>query len=434
MASFQNDFYIVEQEEFPECLISTKITINPVEVNNTYKEALKKLKKSISIPGFRKGKVSEDIIKDRYSNELHKNWHDDLVRNALKNAMSLTNVLPLNQKSIRKIDIVSCELNKDSVIVVEFERYPEIPYINWDNFSCTLDENYEVSEKEIAEGLENIRYYFATINSLNREAERNDFIILSLKISQDGEDEKFLFEKKRFKLSDEDMNEKFLKKFLGLTKGSILTEKINHEKIVHYLQGNTLTFILDDVVSLDLPTLDDEKAQQLKAESLADLETKLKTQLENKAKNKVNEDNLTKLENALADLVDFELPASLINSKLSSLKQNKLLSMRLVDYLEDEEILEKEELINQELLKETKRQLKIVFLVRKIFDQENLSYSKEELNSALEICSKEKFLANPSQPPEVTQNLLDELVSTAKEKLIYQKVLDFLKLKASIKE
>ncbi len=434
MAIFQNDFYSIEKEEFPECLVSTKVTVSSIEVNNTYNEVLKKLKKSISIPGFRKGKVSEDIIKDRYNSELNRNWHDALIRNALKNVISLTKISPLNQQSIRKIDIVSCELDKDSTILIEFERYPEVPSIDWNDFSCKLNGDSEISEKDISEGLENLSYYFATTHSLNREAKRDDFIILSLKISQNEENERFLFEKKRFKLSEEDMNEKFLKKFLGLTKGTILKEKINHQEIATYLQGNTLSFILDDVVSLELPQLDDDKAKQLKADSLDDLKIKLKVQLETQAKNKVFEENLIKLEEALASLVDFQLPKSLITAKLATLKQNKLLSMRLVDYLDDEEILEKEELINQEIQKEAKKQLKITFLVRKIFDQEKLSYSKEELNSTLEICSKERFLSNPSQPPEITQNLLDELVSTAKERLIYQKALNLAKLKACAKE
>lgn len=434
MAIFQNDFYSVEKEEFPGCLVSAKVTINPIEVNNIYKEALKNLRKSISIPGFRKGKVSESIIIERYNEDLQKNWRETLLRNALKNVISLTKINPLNQQSIRKIDFISCELDKGSTVIIEFERYPEIPSINWENFSCSLQEKFEVSEKDISENLENIRYYFASTTSLEREAQKDDFILLSLKISENGVNERFLFEKKRFKLSEEDMNEKFLKKFLGLKKGATLTEKITHKEIVTSLQGDTLTFVLDDVISLELPQIDNEKAQQLKADSLDDLKAKLKIQLENRARNKVNEENLVKLEEALNSLVNFELPSSLITNKLSVLKQNKLLSLRLVDYLEDQEILEKEDLINQESLEETKKQLKITFLVRKIFEQESLSYSKEELNSVLEICSKEKFLANPSQPPEITQHLLDELIFTAKERLIYQKALELAKTKASVKE
>lgn len=434
MAIFQNDFYSVEKEEFPGCLVSAKVTISPVEVNNIYKEALKKLKKSISIPGFRKGKVSEGIIIDRYNEDLQKNWREALLHNALRNALSLTKINPLNQQSIRKIDFISCELDNSSTVLIEFERYPEIPSINWENLSCSLENHCEVSEKDISENLENIRYYFATTTSLEREARKDDFILLSLKISENGNHERFLFEKKRFKLSEEDMNEKLLKKFLGLKKGDTLTEKITHKEIAASLQGDTLTFLLDDVMSLELPQMDDEKAKQLKADSLDDLKAKLKIQLKNRVRNKIDEENLVKLEEALNNLVNFELPLSLINNKLSVLKQNKLLSLRLVDYLEDQEILEREDLINQESLEEAKKQLKITFLVRKIFEQEGLSYSKEELNSVLEICSKEKFLANPSQPPEITQHLLDELVLTAKERLVYQKALELAKTKASIKE
>lgn len=429
--NFSNEQFSIDLKEQPGCLVTASVKVSPALFSTLHKQALKKVKKNVSIPGFRKGKVPDDIIENRYPHPIRKECNELLVHTAYTSLSTLGDRKPLSPQAVQSTSIKEADLANGGVVEFIYEAFPVVPEISWESLSLPeATQHKEVSDEDVEKSLNNIAHFFATKTPVTRPSQEGDFISLSLHISKQ-DDESFLvpiFENKYFKLSDEEMSETFKEKFLGVSVGHRVVEYVSSSEIQSFLNGDTLIFTVNAVVEVEVPELDEEKARQLQVDSLEELKSKLRAQLENQAKDKQHQQRFVETEDALAAMADFELPANLLKDRISMLTREKLLNARLIEYCSNEEL----ESRKQKLLKEAEdsavKALRLLFLTRKIFEDEKLSFTREELQYMIEMCSRERF--GPQPPKDISNEMLQELVSAARDRLTYSKAIEKAREKA----
>ncbi|WP_213318012.1 trigger factor [Chlamydiifrater volucris] len=425
---FENESFSISLEEKPGCVVTASVLIFPKLLEDLRKKTIKAIKKGITLPGFRKGKVPDSIVTSKYASSLDKGMREEVVRAAYRSLGELAKKPPLSENAFRHIRIEKLS-EEGAEISVSYESFPVVPEVDLGQLSLTetFSEEPIVTEEDMRSGLENVAYFFATKTPVTRNSQEGDFISLSLHVSEGSDEEAGslvpVFENKYFKLSQDEMSDVFRDKFLNVSTGAKIVEKIESDDIKSFLRGDTLIFTVNSIIEVNVPELDDEKARQVHAESLEDLKEKLRIQLTNKAKNDLHSKKLAAAEKALADSVSFELPETLFKNRLEAVVREKLLNARLIQYCSDAELEERKEEIKREAEEETTRIIKISFLIHSIFQQEKLQISRDELQIALELCSRERFGVNPPKEA-LTNDVLRELVATARERLTYQKVME----------
>lgn len=427
---FSSEQFSVNLNEKPGCIVTAVVGVSPQYLGKIYKDAVRKVKKEVLIAGFRKGKAPDSVITSRYSDHVS-HEHEKLLIDSAYNAVLLSNRKPLSPQSVRSSSIKRNSVDEGAQVEFVYEAFPVIANLEWERLSLPEESpKTSVSEEELAARLDNIAYFFATKTPVSRPSREGDFVSLSLHVCSrsQGSGETPIFENKYFKLSAEDMTDAFREKFLNVTSGHKVVETIATPEIQAFLNGDQLIFTVNAVIEVTIPELDDEKAKQLKAESLEDLKSKLRSQLELQAEDKRKQQRFADAEEALAALTEFELPPSLLVERKSTLEREKLLHARLIQYCSDDELEERKEGLMQAAEAEARKSLKLLFLSQKIFADEGLSISREELQHMMDICSRERFGVQP--PQDLSREVLQELVMTARNRLTYHKAIERVLFKA----
>ncbi|WP_348663294.1 trigger factor [Chlamydia vaughanii] len=430
--NFSNEQFSVNLEEQPGCVVSAVVQTTPNLLEKLQKQAVKKLKKDVALPGFRKGKAPDETIISRYPNQVTKELNQLLIQSAYHALSNVGDRRPLSPKAIKSTSVVKADLNEGGQVDFTYEAFPVMPDISWEKLSLPEEAPAkDITDEEMEKGLLNIAYFFATKTPVTRPSQEGDFISLSLHVSKQDQEEvapAAIFENKYFKLCEEEMTDSFRAKFVGISAGHRVTEVISSPEIQSFLNGDILTFTVNAVIEVVAPELDDEKARQLQAESLEDLQKKLRIQLENQAKDKQNQQRFIEAENALASIVNFDLPLSMLEERKDMLTREKLLNARLIQYCSDEELEKKKADLLKEAEEEAQKTLKLFFLANKIFTDEKLVISREELQYMMDVCSRERFGMQP--PRDISNEVLQDLVMAARDRLTYHKALERVLSKA----
>lgn len=432
--SLSNEQFSVDLEESPGCIVSALVKVSPEVLNKLNKQALKKIKKEITLPGFRKGKAPDDVIASRYPTNVRKELGELVTQDAYHALSTVGDRRPLSPKAVRSNSITQFDLQEGAKVEFSYEAFPAISDLPWENLSLPQEEAAsEISDSDIEKGLTNIGMFFATKTPVERPSQEGDFISISLHVSKSNDknaSSAAIFENKYFKLSEEEMTDAFKEKFLGISTGHRVVETITSPEIQSFLRGDTLTFTVNAVIEVSIPEIDDEKARQLQAESLDDLKAKLRIQLEKQAKDKQLQKRFSEAEDALAMLVDFELPTSLLEERISLITREKLLNARLIQYCSDEELEKRKSELIKEAEEDATKALKLLFLTHKIFSDEKLTISREELQYMMDVCSRERFGQQP--PKDISNDTLQELVMSARDRLTYSKAIEHVLRKAEL--
>lgn len=420
-----NDDYIINLDEGADCAVDASVTVQPQIVSKHLSQTLKHIKKGLSFKGFRKGKAPDEFVLSNHEHQVKKELSDRLVSDAYS-ALGIVAKRPsLSTNTVKSVKVTHLDLRGNAIVDFSYEATPLVPEINWEQLELPPSPEVDpVSEKDIQKKLDNISYFFAEKKPVDRPSQEDDFISITLSVSKSDNEESSvkIFENRFFKLSDEDMTDVFKNKFLNVSSGDNIIEKIESKDIQEILNGDTLTFTINAIVEVTVPELDDLKAKELKAESLEDLKNKIKDQLSLQNKENLKQKKLQQVEDILANALDFDLPPSLLKERTEASRREKLLQARLIQYCSDEDLEKNKEALESDAINETRKAVKLAFITQKIFQDEKIVINKEELQYALDSCSRERFGGPP--PKNISKEEIQDLIAIARERLTYYKAIE----------
>jgi trigger factor len=154
------------------------------EMKPSVDAAYKRIAQSITIPGFRRGKVPAAIIDQRVGRAaVLDEALGDIVNNAYLEAVRTNDLKVLAQPDV---DISSFEDGQPLSFTVEVEVRPEIELPEYKGIEVSVDDAV-ADDADVDAQLESLRKRFATLTPVERPAASGDLITLDLAASHDGQ-------------------------------------------------------------------------------------------------------------------------------------------------------------------------------------------------------------------------------------------------------
>lgn len=172
-----------------ERLSPTRVRINVEvpfdELKPDFDRAYKKIAQQVRVPGFRPGKVPARIIEARLGRGV---VLEEVVNGAVpaKYSEAVTtadDVTPIGRPDIEVTEIADGD---KLAFKAEVDVRPQIDLPDLESISVSVDD-VEVGDADVEEQLENLRARFGTLTGVERAAAKDDFVLIDLSASVDGE-------------------------------------------------------------------------------------------------------------------------------------------------------------------------------------------------------------------------------------------------------
>lgn len=309
----------------PEQGLEHKISISftSTNIDTAVEKKLAELRRTVRMDGFRTGKVPLNVVKKRYEAQVRQEALGEEVQEIFYNALDKES---LNIAGYPRFDELEDKDGKIS-FTASFEVYPAITIPDFSTIKVEKI-NAEVADADVEKMLTKLREQRQAWKpaSAAKKAKLDEQVIISFIGKLNGEefgggkaDDVPLV------LGSGRMIPGFEDGIVGMKKGEEKTIEVAFPADYHAdnLKGQTVTFdiTVHSVQTQVLPELDEEfvkafgiedgKAETLTAEIKSNMDKELKRAVENK--------NRTNVLEALSNIVDVELPKSVLDQEINGL-------------------------------------------------------------------------------------------------------------------
>lgn len=313
-----------------EQLSSVKKKINfeiPAErVQAETEKVFAQIRKHAVIPGFRKGKAPQGLIRKSYQDQVEGDVMKNIFNDTYYKYIQDNNLLPVGYPILDTDAITEGSPFKYSATI---EVYPEVAVNNYEGFEL-VKEKYVADQAAVDARINQMRENMAQLNPLaaERPAASGDHVTIDFEGFVDG--------KKldggdatdhQLELGSNSFIPGFEEQVVGMSIGEQKQIKLAFPEPYHSaeLAGKPVEFsvTLKDIKVKEMPELDDDFAQEFgEFETLADLKAKVAETIEKQEKERIEREFKDSLLKTLIDRNDFELPEAMIERQLSSMLEN----------------------------------------------------------------------------------------------------------------
>tara|TARA_B100001115_G_scaffold183552_1_gene182775 strand:+ start:5944 stop:7206 length:1263 start_codon:yes stop_codon:yes gene_type:complete len=303
-----------------------EVVIEADRVDKELNRAYRNYQKRVEIPGFRKGKVPLRLIVSRYGASIRSEVISDMLPTFLEEATREAGLVPAAPPQIAKLDH---EPGSELTFTATLDIWPEIELETYEGLEITRMV-HEVTDDEIDSQLSELQNRQAAERAVERPLERGDVLIADLqRLDEEGalvEGEKF--EERHFHIGDENApSPEFEEALIGISAGEERKVQFAYREDLpnEELAGKTEHFEVKarEVRERTLPELDDEFAKDLgeQFETLDDLRNNIKEQVAGRWDYMGQQRERSELVGQLIEKNAFELPDSMIENFLHSMRQ-----------------------------------------------------------------------------------------------------------------
>jgi trigger factor len=347
------------------------VTIPAEQVQEEVKEKLSKLAKTARIPGFRKGKVPQNVIQQRFGEDARYEVIGSLVQTSLQDAIRQESLTPASTPTV---DITSNEEGKPLEYNAVFEIYPDIELKGVDKIHVDKP-MIEITEDDLSTALDKIRHQMIDWKTVDRAAQKGDRLSVDLTGTLVGETTPFTdIKDMKVELGAGQMIPGFEDNLMGATAKQAISFEVPFPadywdaKLASKLARFDLNVLT--VEGPELPELNDDIAEKvgIKEGGLEKLKEKMKEGLQNEAHQLLNQDLKQQVLDQLLAANTVDVPQSLINTELEMLNRNPG-SAKLDD--------------KQSLEDNAKRRVALSLLLGQYIKQEGIALDQEKVQQAV---------------------------------------------------
>lgn len=405
-----------------------RITLLPATVNEALSEALSDIRAAVTIPGFRKGKAPEDIIRKKHLEDAMKQVKQRLIPMAYQKALDEHGLNPVSYPEISEISVgaegaIEFTAKVDSQPNVNTRKYKGIK---------VSGEKISISDSEVDEALDRIRNMNAEFLDLDRAIEKGDYGICDIEAFIDGKSISAKRENVWVEANKEGSMLAMGEELCGMKGGDekdievTLPEgypdkKYAGEKAIFHVK-------IRGVKEKKISPIDDGLAKKIGKDTIVQVREELSSQLlERKAENrKVNMKN--QIMEYLLKKHPFSLPVSMVK------RQQEVLMKRAGDELKqkgmDEAVInEYKDKLKDSLEKEAENKVRLYFILDDIAGLENISATNNEVDEWLRNLATQYNQSFENVKKYYEKN---DLIGGVREQLREDKTLDFLLAEAVI--
>ena len=386
-----------------------KVFIDKKTMNTYMDEKYSEIKNTVTLKGFRPGKVPVEVLKRQYGKAIFGEVLDKVLKETSTKVIEDNKIKPAGQP---KIDLKIFGEDKDLEYIISLTELPKVEIASIENISYN-DYNVKIDQsktdqriKEIAKNQNN----FKEVNT-GTKSEEGNLVVFDYNAKIDGKDFKGGEGKNTQLILGKDLFIKgFDKQLIGVKKGeeksvdAILPENFPQKEYANK-KAKFICKIIDVKKSEDV-LINDEFAKNLGAKDLVDLKKLISKQINDEYKNSL--DVLVKNQ-ILKELEKFkvdDIPENLIEEEIKTLSQG----------MNEDEAKKK----NKEFEEAAKKRIKLGLILNEFGEQNKIKVEENEVQAEIQkqlrmMPGQEKMVMdfyqkNPSALASLRGNVYEEKI------------------------
>jgi len=413
----------VSTENLESCRIALNIEAEANELDKAVDEAYRHLVKEVSIPGFRKGKASRAILERHIGKKsLLEEALEHLIPELYKQAIKSQELEPIAEP---ELEITQTEpLTFKATVSLK----PEVKLGDYHGIKLDASPEIEVTDKEIAAAMEEVRQRQGAWVPADRPAELDDLVTMNVQASMDGKP--WLDHKDILYEMDKDSRSP-VPGFASCLQGS---EKNNEKTFnlsipddypIKEMRGKEGTFkvTVTEVKEKQLPELNDELAKGGGYDNLEDMKQNLTDGLRSRAEARNRAELKQKALDALVEMSEVKYPPVLEDEEIYGLLRSEAQRLgfkEIGDYVKRGNKTEEE--IKQQLRPIAKKRLIQGLVLGRLAGEEKIEISASEVDNKIDE------IANDAGDKEKARQLfsLPQFRQSIEQSLRTQKTMDRL--------
>lgn len=370
--TFSNDNVTICVSKKPCCEVSLDVKVSSNATESCYQKAVKNVRKEVNIPGFRKGKVPESMIFDKYAKAIQDEFLDVVLETAFNESISLTHLEPIKQ-SIKRPIIHKCNKEEGAHFTFQYETKVMTPSIDLNSISLRLVKPSEITQEHLKAAKDDFCMQFVTYSPVeDRPVKENDFVDIDVHLQT--EPPRSIASNQRVRVDSSNMPSWLCQKIIGMKAGETregFSEKTDSDSSEDF-EPIPYKATVHAIFTADIPAFDDELAKRAQAPSSDAVLEKIEKQLQRQETELAEKQNFDILNRYLIEHYPFDIPTSLINEEVAA----------RVEFFKKEYPQHSQEELNEYrnfIQKMAPNNLRVFFLIRKCIAENNIDVNEQDI-------------------------------------------------------
>jgi trigger factor len=432
----------VEIKEAGDARKIVNVSFDTDEMSEKGKQVCKELSRIANIPGFRKGKAPEQVIRKKFASEITQ----ELSRKVSTAAYEAV----LDNKDIKVYSILKVEPGEVSTdapatieVTVDIESDFELP--KYEEFELTTHPT-EVKDEDVDKEIDSLRDQRASFDEVERAAESGDYVKCSYEgMLDDSPVADLLPDKPMYGKQSNTWEEAGQAKGLGIDAiaQAVIGMKKEDKKDVEAdfpedfevapLAGKKVMYSLEvhEVREKKAPDAKDENfLKSLKAENLDDLKKKVKDDLLSRKERENIDGKRGQVTQKILEMPDFPLPQQAVEDESKAIFQSNA-QRAMQQGAKQEDIEGKRDELWKEAQVQAQARVKITITLGRIAELEKVEVSNEDLAQA---ATREAMMMRTDPQTYVQELAKDQArINRLRQDVLHDKTLELIASKAKEK-
>lgn len=385
--------------------------------------AFKKVRKSVSVPGFRKGRVPRAIFDQVYGESaLYQDALNDMLPKAYADAVDEIKIKPVAQPNIT---VESMDDGKPWVLKATVAVEPEVKLGDYKGLTVKKQKT-TVTKKDVDDQIKKLQKQQAELVLKEKgKAEKGDTVIIDYKGTVDGKPfDGGSAENHSLELGSGSFIPGFEDQLIGHKSGDTVDVKVTFPKDYQAkdLAGKEAHFEtkIHEIKTKQLPKLDDDFAKDVdeKVDTLDDLKKKTKEQMQTERKEAAKDAVETEAVQKAVDNAKFEkIPQAMLDSDVQSQMDQYLGNMQrqginpkmyyqMTGTTEDD--------LKKKFAKDSENRVKTTLTLEAVVKAEGIKVTKDERDKELKNLASEYGMKEDAVRNALDDEMLDHDISIRK--------------------
>ena len=405
-----------------------KIGVPADKIEQEVTARLEKATKTVSIKGFRKGKVPLRVVKQHYGKGVRQEVIGEVINSSFYKAIQQEDLRPVGQPRIDDLNDVE---GKDLEFMAIFEVYPEVELAALTKVKISRPAS-ELVETDVETMIEVLRNQQAKFEVADKAAEDGDQLNIDFVGTAKGEE--FAggsADAQDLVLGSDQMIPGFEAGLIGVKAGDETVLKLKFPKDYQSddLKGKAVVFSVkvNTVANKELPELNDEffKLYGVEEGGEAKFREDIQANMERELRNAIRTKVKNRIMNQLFELNKVELPAALVTNEITNLKQ------QMVQQFGGGQQIDLSMLPDDMFKEKAERRAALGVIVSELVKVEEITPDEVQVRARID-----EIASTYEQPKEVVDYYYSkpELLSSVEAVVLEDQVTELVLAKAKVKE
>ena len=404
--------------------VKLTITLGTSELEAAEQVALTKLAAEVKVSGFRKGKVPASVAAKHVDpNLLAQQTADDALSKAVAEAFLAEDIQALDRPEVELKKFVP---GQEMEFTAEAEVLPKVKLGNYKKLKAKRMSG-EVTDKDVTEILERMRYGMSEKSEADRPAKDGDEVTIDFVGKKDGVAfEGGTAEGYSLKLGSNSFIPGFEEGIIGKKIGETFDLELKFPKEYHVadLAGADVTFTttLRKVHELTKPKLDDEFAKKAdnRLKTLKELKDDIRSELSAQKDREATEKLKDELVGQLIGVSDVPVPQILLDDQARSIEQDMTQNLMyqgltIEQYIANKGFKDRDDWHDKEVVPAAEKRVQAGLVLAELSKAEKIEATADELAEHVNLY-KSQYANNPDMvkrfdEPEAQRDIANRLLT-----------------------